>query len=318
MNLPPPSPILEKVRTERQKPEWQGRTLRKPLFPIPGYREEVQRTLRRIFVVNVLVVFGKLLIGWRAHSLSILSDAVHSSVDAMNNIVGLLVIRYATATPDAGHPYGHRKIESLAAFTLGGVLLITCVEIISRAIERLQDPSRIRVHVDPLTLAILIGTIFINAAVFIYERRKGRALGSPFLLADALHTRSDILVTGALLVGLVFIRWRLPILDPLLAIAISVAIAMSGWQIFVRTVPILIDAAPVSPERIEAIVRSVPGVEQVRDIRSRSDGERIFLDLVLVLKPEDVRTAHEITEQIEERLHDAFGPCQVTIHMEPS
>ena len=294
------------------------RALRKPLFPQSGYREEVQRVLRGILVVNVLVVLGKLLIGWRAHSLSLMSDAVHSSVDAMNNIVGLIVIRYATATPDAGHPYGHRKIESLAAFTLGGVLLVTCIEIISRAIERLRDPSQIHVRVEPLTLMVLIATILVNAAVFTYERRKGRALGSPFLLADALHTRSDILVSGALLVGLAFIRWRLPILDPILAIAISVAIAMSGWQIFARTVPILIDAAPVSPERVGAIVRSVPGVEQVRDIRSRSDGERIFLELVLVLKPEDVRTAHEITEQVEARLHEALGPCQVTIHMEPS
>ncbi len=294
------------------------RALRKPLFPPSGYREDVQRVLRRIFIVNSLVVLGKLLIGWRAHSLSILSDAVHSSVDAMNNIVGLIVIRYATATPDAGHPYGHRKIESLAAFTLGGMLLVTCIEIISRAIERLRDPSQIRVHVELLTLVVLIGTILVNAAVFIYERRKGRALGSPFLLADALHTRSDILVSGALLVGLAFMRWKLPILDPILALAISVAIAISGWQIFTRTVPILIDAAPVSPERVGAIVRSVPGVEQVRDIRSRSDGERIFLELVLVLKPEDVRTAHQITEQVEERLREALGPCQVTIHMEPS
>ncbi|MCS6817786.1 MAG: cation diffusion facilitator family transporter [Blastocatellia bacterium] len=301
-----------------RKEKWQEQALKRSPLSSSRYREDVQRVLRRVLVLNVAVVLGKLLIGWRANSLSIVSDAVHSSVDAMNNIVGLIIIRYATAAPDAGHPYGHRKIESLAAFALGGALLVTCVEIISRAIERLQDPSRIRVHIEPLTLAVLIGTIVVNVAVFIYERRKGHALGSPFLLADALHTRSDILVSGALLVGLMFIRWKMPILDPLLALAISALIAASGWQIFARTVPILIDAAPVSAERVEAIVRGVPGVKQVRAIRSRSDGERIFLDLVLVLNPEDVRTAHEITERVEERLCEALGPCQVTIHMEPS
>jgi len=283
-----------------------------------GYREAVRGVLRRVLFLNLAVVVGKLLIGWRARSLGIVSDAIHSSVDAMNNIIGLIVLRYATAAPDAGHPYGHRKIESLAAFVLGGALLVTCLEIVSRAVERLQDPSRIRVHIDPLTFAVLVGTIAINVAVFLYERRKGRALGSPFLLADALHTRSDILVSSALLVGLLFIRWKMPVLDPLLALIISGLIAWSGWQIFARTVPILIDAAPVSAERVAAIVRSVPGVEQVRDIRSRSDGERIFLDLVLVLTPKDVRTAHEITERVEEHLRETLGPCQVTIHVEPS
>lgn len=289
-----------------------------PRLPQGAYREAVQRVLRRVLVLNLVVVVGKLLIGWRAHSLSLMSDAAHSSVDAMNNVMGLIVIRYATAAPDAGHPYGHRKIESLAAFVLGGVLLATCIEIVSRAIHRLHDPSLIRVRIEWSTLAVLIGTILINLLVFAYERGKGRELGSPFLLADSLHTRSDILVSGSLLIGLLFIRWKLPILDPLLALVISAAIAVSGWQIFARTVPILIDAAPVSAERIEAIVRTVPGVEQVRQVRSRSDGERIFLELTLVLTPGDVRTAHAITEQIEEKLREDLGPCHVVIHVEPS
>mgnify|MGYP001773893974 CR=1 FL=1 len=289
-----------------------------PLLSSPEYREAVQRVLRRVLILNLAVVVGKLLIGWRAHSLSLMSDAAHSSVDAMNNIIGLTVIRYATAAPDAGHPYGHRKIESLAAFVLGGVLLATCVEIVSRAIHRVRDPSLIRIRVEWSTIAVLIATILINLFVFTYERRKGRELRSPFLLADSLHTWSDILVSGSLLIGLLFIWWKLPILDPLLALAISAAIAASGWQIFARTVPILIDAAPVSAERIEAIVRAVPGVERVREVRSRSDGERIFLELTLVLTPEDVRTAHAITEQIEKKLREGLGPCHVVIHVEPS
>jgi len=286
--------------------------------PAALYRVAVQSVLRRVLLLNLLVVGGKLLIGWRAHSLSIVSDAAHSSVDALNNLIGLILIRYATAAPDARHPYGHRKIESLAAFTLGGLLLVTCVEIVSRAIQRLHDPSHIRVRVEFSTIVVLIGTILVNLAVFAYERRKGRELGSPLLLADSLHTRSDILVSGSLLLGLALMRWKLPILDPLLAIAISALIAVSGWQIFARTVPVLIDAAPLPADRIEAIVRSVPGVEDVREVRSRSDGERLFLELTLTLKPEDVRTAHALTERIEETLRDALGPCHVTIHVEPS
>jgi cation diffusion facilitator family transporter len=274
--------------------------------------------LLQVLLLNLLVVVGKLIIGWRARSLSILSDAAHSSIDSLNNIVGLIVVRYSTAEPDVSHPYGHRKIESLAAFTIGGLLLFTCFEIASSAIHRLLDPSTINVQVSKLTVAVMLATILVNVTVFLYERKRGRELGSSFLLADSLHTRSDILVSCSLLVGLYFIWLKIPILDPLFALAISGFIAYGGWQIFSQTVPVLVDAAIINPKQIETIVLQVSGVENVHDIRSRSDGETLFIEFHLLVEHDDVYRAHLVTEEVEQRLADELGRCQVTIHVEPS
>ncbi|HXF05610.1 MAG TPA: cation diffusion facilitator family transporter [Blastocatellia bacterium] len=282
-----------------------------------NYQTQVRRVLLQVLGLNLTVVVGKLVIGWKARSLSILSDAAHSSVDSLNNIVGLIIIRYATAAPDTGHPYGHRKIESLAAFALGGLLLFTCFEIAASAIRRLFNPEMIRVQVSHLTLVVMIATIVINVIVYLYERQRGRQLGSSFLLADSLHTRTDILVSSSLVGGLFFIRLGMPTLDPLFALAISGLIAYGGWQIFTESVPVLVDASMVRPEIIEEIVRQVPGVSSVHDIRSRSDGEKLFIELRVLVDHYDLRRAHQVTEEIEHRLMDKLGHCQITIHVEP-
>lgn len=145
-----------------------------------NYRMHVRRVLLQVLVLNLTVVVGKLVIGWRARSLSILSDAAHSSVDSLNNIVGLIIIGYATAAPDTGHPYGHRKIESLAAFALGGLLLFTCFEIAASAIRRLLNPEMIKVQVSQLTLIVMIATIAINVIVYLYERQRADSWGAAF------------------------------------------------------------------------------------------------------------------------------------------
>ena len=86
--------------------------------------------------LNLTVVAAKLTAGLLAGSLSVISDAIHSSVDSLNNVVGLVIMKYATAEPDEGHPYGHAKFETLAAFAIAGFLFVTCYQISLSAIER--------------------------------------------------------------------------------------------------------------------------------------------------------------------------------------
>lgn len=281
------------------------------------YRRRVRRVLLVTLALNVSIVVGKLLLGWKANALSLLSDAGHSATDSINNVVGLLIIRLATAEADIGHPYGHRKIESLAAFSIGGILVLTCFEVAQSAIGRLMHLSEVSVDISRLTLGGLGVAIAVNTFVYVYERRAGRALGSSYLLADALHTRSDILISSVLLVGLVGMRMGFPWLDPVFALIITGFIARAGWQIFQRTVPILVDAASLEPARIRALVGRVPGVKEVYRIRSRSDGEHVFIEFNVSVTTGDVARAHRITEQIERELAQEFGPCDVTIHVEP-
>jgi len=282
-----------------------------------AYHRGVRRVLLITLFLNLVVVVGKLVIGLLANALSVISDAGHSATDSINNLVGLLILRVATAEADEDHPYGHRKFESLASFGIGGLLLVTCFEVGKSAVGRLFDPSTIGIEVSGLTLGGMVGTILVNIFVYVYERREGERLGSHYLIADSLHTRSDILVSSALLVGLLFMRLGLPWLDPVFALFIAGLIAHAGWQIFQRTVPVLVDAAPLEPARVQAIARDVSGVNEVYAIRSRSDGEHLYIEFNLSVKPDDVYRAHLITEEIERRLAHELGPCDVTIHVEP-
>src|SRR5438132_8138896 len=133
------------------------------------YHRGVRRVLVLTLVLNLAVVAGKLVAGLLAGSLSVISDAVHSSVDSLNNIVGLVVVKYAAAEPDEQHPYGHAKFETLAAFGIAGFLFVTCYQISVSAISRLWSKDTAAPEVTALTIGVIVATIIINIFVTIYE-----------------------------------------------------------------------------------------------------------------------------------------------------
>jgi cation diffusion facilitator family transporter len=284
------------------------------------YRRGVRRVLLITLALNLAVVAGKLVAGLLAGSLSVISDAIHSSVDSLNNIVGLVVMRYATAEPDEGHPYGHAKFETLAAFAIAGFLFVTCYQIALSAFRRLSSHDVDAPVITALTIGVMISTILSNIIVTVYERREGRRLQSAFLIADSAHTRSDIWVSCSVLCGLVLIKVGYAWTDPLISLGVAVVIGWSGYQIIKSTVPVLVDAAPVSSVRIAEIVQAVPGVHSAHDIRSRSLGGGIYIEMHLHLKEEFERDhilSHSITEEVEKRLERDFGKVTATIHVEP-
>jgi cation diffusion facilitator family transporter len=284
------------------------------------YRRGVRRVLLVTLALNVAVVAGKLAAGLRAGSLSVISDAIHSSVDSINSLVGLAVMKYATAEPDEGHPYGHAKFETLAAFAIAGFLFVTCYQISLSAIERIIAHESPTPEITALTIGVMVGTIICNIFVTVYESREGMRLRSAFLLADSAHTRSDVLVSCSVLAGLILIRSGYVRIDPIISLGVAAVIAWSGYQIFKRTVPILVDAAPVPAWRISEIVRSVPGVHSAHDIRSRAHGGEMFIEMHLHVADEFERdhiASHSITEEIERRLGAEFGRVTATIHVEP-
>jgi cation diffusion facilitator family transporter len=284
------------------------------------YQRGVRRVLMITLALNLAVVIGKLFAGILAGSLSVISDAIHSSVDSLNNIVGLVVMRYATAEPDDEHPYGHAKFETLAAFAIAGFLFVTCYQIGLSAFKKLFSQEAATIEITPLTFSVMIVTIAVNVFVAVYEKREGRRLQSEFLIADAIHTRSDILVSCSVLAGLFLIRLGYVWLDPVVSMAVAAFIAWNGYQIFKTTVPVLVDAAPVPSTRITKIAEAVPGVHSVHDVRSRSYGGEMFIEMHLHVTAEveaDHVASHAITEAVEERLADEFGKVTATIHVEP-
>lgn len=288
--------------------------------PRQDYRRGVRRVLLATLVLNLIVVVGKLIAGLLAGSLSVISDAIHSAVDAVNNIVGLVVMKYATAEPDEEHPYGHAKYETLAAFVIAGLLFITCYQIGLSALTRLWQKDQAAPVITGLTFGVMLATIIVNLIVTFYEQREGKRLQSEFLLADAIHTRSDVLVSGSVLGGLFLIKLGYVWLDPLVSLGIAAFIAWNGYQIFKTTVPVLVDAAPVAPARITKIAESVPGVHSVHDVRSRAQGNEMFVEMHLHVAADYEHNhiiSHKITEEIERRLAKKFGKVTATIHVEP-
>ncbi|MFN0084875.1 MAG: cation diffusion facilitator family transporter [Blastocatellia bacterium] len=291
------------------------------MLSLADYHRGIQRVLVLTLVLNLSVVIGKMVAGLLAGSLSVISDAIHSSVDSINNIVGLVVMRFATAEADDDHPYGHGKFETLAAFVIAGFLFVTCYQLGGSALRRLLGGPSPAPEITSLTIGVMIATIVINIIVAVYERREGIRLKSDFLIADAIHTRSDVVVSASILVGLLFVRQGYVWLDSVLTLGVAVVIAWNGYQIFKSTVPILVDAAPVPADQIAGIVEKVAGVHSVHDIRSRGRAGEMFIEMCLHISPEieqDHVRAHEITEIIEHRLEQEFGRVHATIHVEPT
>jgi cation diffusion facilitator family transporter len=281
-------------------------------------RSQVQRVLVQTLVLNLLVMMIKVFLGWLTGSLSLVADALHSLTDSANNVLGLWANRAASPVPDREHPYGHQKFEAVGALGIAGFLSIACFEILKGAVDRILHPNG-QTTIAGVELWLLILVLGINLLVAFYERREGKRLNSPLLIADAYHTMSDVWVTIAVLLGLIgvwVLKWQW--LDVVLAFPVAVMVLLSGWKVLKENLPWLVDESAIAPEHIAEIVRSIPGVINVHNIASRGVvGRQCFIEMHLVVEPTEVAAAHAITEAIEEELEARFEPVRIMIHVEP-
>ena len=193
-----------------------------------------------MLLLNLIVVAIKLIVGFRTGALSVLGAALESSLDLLNNVVGMVLVTIAARAPDETHPYGHAKFETLGALAIVTFLSISCFELLREAVVRLihaQTPQRPSLG----EIAFVGVTLAVNALVVVYERRRGRELSSSFLIADAAHTHSDLYVTLLAITSLGFSWAGFGALDPVLAVLVALIIAWNGYQILKETVPILVD-----------------------------------------------------------------------------
>lgn len=281
------------------------------------YRAEVRRVLLLTLILNVLVVVLKAVVGFWTGSLSLMADALHSVTDSANNVLGLVTNQLASPEPDRDHPYGHQKFEAVGALGIAAFLGIACFEILKGAGERLFFESE-TVTMNAISLWIMLLVLGINIFVAFYERRVGTRLGSNILVADAQHTMSDIWITITVLGGLIGVWLGVQWLDIILAFPVALLVIRSGWVVLSANLPWLVDEMAIAPEAIHSVVMQVPGVLNCHSIASRGLlGRQVFIDMHLIVEPTDILSAHNITEQIEQQIAEAFGPSRVTIHVEP-
>jgi cation diffusion facilitator family transporter len=290
------------------------------------HREAADRTraVRRViwitFVLNVAVAASKIAYGRFADVLAIQADGFHSTTDSVNNIAGLIGIWMASRPPDEGHPYGHHKFEIVASVLVGMSLLAMAYDVVSGAIGRLMGAGTALPRVGAGAFVVLGATLVVNVFVAAYENRRGKELDSAFLISDATHTRSDVLVTLGVLVASVLVDLGYPIFDVLAAGVVAVFIAWAGISVLRHNVGYLADAARVDEERVRVIVLGVPGVAGTHKIRTRGVPGTIYMDLHIQIAPHlDVVQAHEVTHWVVDALKQGIdGVADVTVHTEPA
>ncbi len=283
----------------------------------PDRSAQVRRVLTGILVANLGVVAAKVVVGLRTASLGVIGDAVHSSVDAMNNVFALAVIWVAAREPDEDHPYGHEKFETLGAMAIVVFLSITCFELVKGAVTRLTHAGA-SVEAGPVEFAVLGATLIINTLVAAYETRRGRRLNSEILLADATHTRADVFITVGVMVGVLAARAGFWYVDPIVALLVSGVIVVLAYGIVARSVPVLVDQLAAPSKDLRQIAEGVHGVVRAYDIRSRGGEERRFAELTISVDGNaTVETAHEIADTVEQRLRTNLGFHEVIVHVEP-
>ncbi|MDB4873557.1 MAG: cation transporter, cation diffusion facilitator family [Gemmatimonadetes bacterium] len=279
----------------------------------------VQKTLAVVLALNAIVAAVKIVVGVRTGALTVLGAALESGLDMLNNIIGMVLVAVAARAPDDDHPYGHDKFETLGALGIVGFLSISCFELLREGIGALVA-QRAPHRVGTTDVAIIVGTLVVNVFVVWHERRRGRELGSAFLLADAAHTSSDILVTLMALTSLALSRVAWPWLDAVLAISVALIIAWSGLQILRESIPILVDERAIDANELRSVVFGVPDIRDVRNVRSRFTASgQLFAEVTIAVPGgASVDEAHRLADAVEAAIEREFGTSQVTVHIEPA
>jgi len=277
----------------------------------------VSRVLVRVLLLNLAVAGAKLWYGYATGAVSMISDGFHSLTDSAANIIGLVGTRASRKPPDADHPYGHRKFETLAAGGIFVFLLLAVIEVARTAIARFTSGEA--PEVGPLSFGVMLATVAVNLWVVRYERAEGRRLDSELLLADAMHTKSDVFTSSAVLASLAAVYLGVPVLDPIGGIVIAGFIAHTGWLVARETSHILADRAALEEAGIREVVMSVPEVVGCHQIRSRGSSDHIFLDLhVWFSGATTLHEAHRLSHVVKDRLLDTFPRIKdAIIHIEP-
>jgi cation diffusion facilitator family transporter len=278
---------------------------------------EVVTVLYRVLWLNLAVAVAKITLGYATGAVSILSDGFHSLTDSASNVVALVGVSAARRPPDADHPYGHRKYETMASLGILVFLVIVLVQVLSASLDRLINGGTPRVF--PEGIGLMVVTLIVNVFVVRYELRAGRRLNSEVLRADAKHTRSDVLTSGAVLGALVGVWFGYPLLDPLAAVVVAGFIGNACWSIAKDASGILSDHIVIAEDDVRDVVQSVPEVLGCEKIRTRGAVDHAFLDLHLWLNADTpLQAAHATSHVVKDKLMARFPQlADVIIHIEP-
>ncbi len=265
------------------------------------------------------LTLAKAVVGVLTGSLAILSEAGHSLLDLATTVLTYIAVRISGKPADAEHQYGHAKVESVTALIETAFLFLLAAAVVYEAVQRLLGGHIYAVEASLAAFAIIAISVVVD---FFRARTLGRvakATSSQALEADALHFRTDMWSSVAVLIGLAGVALGYFWADAIAALAVAVFIGVAGWRLGRRTIDTLTDTAPAGvSERIAAIARRVPGIVAVERVRARPAGAVLFVELGVSMSrtlPLDRVTA--IKERLDCAIRAELPEAEVTVTTEP-
>ena len=292
---------------------------------VGGFEME-QKTAMKISMVsivgNILLSLFKALAGIVANSGAMISDAIHSASDVFSTIVVIIGIRLSGKESDKEHPYGHERMECVAAILLATILAATGLFIGWSAVEKItvQDDSALAVP-GILALVAAVVSIAVKEAMFWYTRAGAKKIDSGALMADAWHHRSDALSSIGALVGIAGARMGYPILDAIASLVICIFIEKASIDIFKDAINKMVDKAcddETEHEMYECVMKneSVRGVDL---LRTRTFGNKIYVDIEIRVDGKlTLWEAHAIAESVHDSVETEFSKVKhIMVHVNP-
>jgi len=268
---------------------------------------------------NSVLIVLKLVVGVISGSVSIISEAIHSSMDLVAAIIAYLSVRVSDNPPDSRHPYGHGKIENISGVIEALLIFIAAIWIIIEAAKKLMGES-IELESIGLGSIVMLVSAIINTIVSRRLYKVARETNSVALEADALHLKTDVYTSLGVAIGLGLImitgiNW----LDPVVAILVALFIIRESYHLLKRAFTPLLDTAWAETE-ITDLEKTLTRLEvNYHDLRTRVAGNYRFIDLhINIPSSESVGNAHQYCDKIENELTDIYENLTVTIHVEPS
>lgn len=272
---------------------------------------------------NVILSAFKLFAGVFAHSGAMISDAVHSASDVFSTIVVIIGIRISSKKSDKEHPYGHERMECVAAIVLATILAVTGLGIGYSAVAKILSGDYANLAVPgSLALAAAVISIAVKEGMYWYTRINAKKIDSSALMADAWHHRSDALSSVGALVGIAGARLGYPICDAIASLCICFFIAKAAYDIFKDAVDKMVDKAcdEETENELKNCALAQEGVLGVDLLRTRVFGNKIYVDIEIRADGnETLREAHSIAERVHDSIEEEFAKVKhIMVHVNPA
>ena len=289
-----------------------------------GDFQKVADKVSRVTIIwNLILAVFKLIAGIVAHSNAMISDAVHSASDVFSTVVVIIGIKLASKEADKEHPYGHERLECVAAVILAMVLFITGIGIGTEALKNIFSGSYDDLQVPGvLALAAALVSIMVKEVMFWYTKMNAAKIDSSALMADAWHHRSDALSSIGALIGIGGARLGFPIMDSVASLVIFVFIVKAAYDIFKDAIDKMVDhSCDEETERqiYECVMRSreVKGIDM---LHTRIFGNKIYVDIEIAVDGSyTLKKSHEIAEEVHADIERNFPKIKhIMVHVNPS